>query len=177
MLCLQQSEVIVIFVHFLTRPVFPSVLLGPGSLRHRPETPQYSLHCPLLPGVYTQDHGFWFSGECQTEEESHLALLIFRNSSIFSQMTSSSFFLFFFLLQNYFRDTWNIFDFITVLGSITEIIVDLQVSSCQDTIHFHNVVTLNENDTNSQLQKQSFSLSKFPGVLRSLPPDTTLVIL
>uniref|UniRef100_A0AAQ5X323 Voltage-dependent calcium channel alpha-1 subunit IQ domain-containing protein n=1 Tax=Amphiprion ocellaris TaxID=80972 RepID=A0AAQ5X323_AMPOC len=27
---------------------------------------------------------------------------------------------------NYFRDTWNIFDFITVLGSITEIIVDLQ---------------------------------------------------
>ncbi|XP_056894023.1 voltage-dependent R-type calcium channel subunit alpha-1E isoform X5 [Takifugu flavidus] len=29
-------------------------------------------------------------------------------------------------LLNYFRDTWNIFDFITVLGSITEIIVDLQ---------------------------------------------------
>ncbi|XP_014864175.1 PREDICTED: voltage-dependent R-type calcium channel subunit alpha-1E-like isoform X6 [Poecilia mexicana] len=29
-------------------------------------------------------------------------------------------------LVNYFRDTWNIFDFITVLGSITEIIVDLQ---------------------------------------------------
>ncbi|MCJ8731267.1 hypothetical protein PDJAM_G00197620 [Pangasius djambal] len=28
--------------------------------------------------------------------------------------------------MNYFRDTWNIFDFITVLGSITEIIVDLQ---------------------------------------------------
>ncbi|XP_077579736.1 voltage-dependent R-type calcium channel subunit alpha-1E [Stigmatopora nigra] len=27
---------------------------------------------------------------------------------------------------NYFRDTWNIFDFITVLGSITEIVVDLQ---------------------------------------------------
>uniref|UniRef100_A0A1A8C1F7 Calcium channel, voltage-dependent, R type, alpha 1E subunit n=1 Tax=Nothobranchius kadleci TaxID=1051664 RepID=A0A1A8C1F7_NOTKA len=29
-------------------------------------------------------------------------------------------------LVNYFRDTWNIFDFITVLGSITEIVVDLQ---------------------------------------------------
>ncbi|XP_034469409.1 voltage-dependent R-type calcium channel subunit alpha-1E-like isoform X3 [Hippoglossus hippoglossus] len=29
-------------------------------------------------------------------------------------------------LVNYFRDTWNIFDFITVIGSITEIIVDLQ---------------------------------------------------
>ncbi|XP_037402743.1 voltage-dependent R-type calcium channel subunit alpha-1E isoform X2 [Pygocentrus nattereri] len=29
-------------------------------------------------------------------------------------------------LINYFRDTWNIFDFITVLGSISEIIVDLQ---------------------------------------------------
>ncbi|KAM6948713.1 voltage-dependent R-type calcium channel subunit alpha-1E [Aplochiton taeniatus] len=29
-------------------------------------------------------------------------------------------------IVNYFRDTWNIFDFITVLGSITEIIVDLQ---------------------------------------------------
>ncbi|XP_051232685.1 voltage-dependent R-type calcium channel subunit alpha-1E isoform X3 [Dicentrarchus labrax] len=27
---------------------------------------------------------------------------------------------------NYFRDTWNIFDFITVLGSITEIVVDLR---------------------------------------------------
>ncbi|XP_077470736.1 voltage-dependent R-type calcium channel subunit alpha-1E isoform X2 [Stigmatopora argus] len=27
---------------------------------------------------------------------------------------------------NYFRDTWNIFDFITVLGSISEIVVDLQ---------------------------------------------------
>lgn len=25
--------------------------------------------------------------------------------------------------QNYFRDTWNIFDFITVIGSITEIIL------------------------------------------------------
>lgn len=33
----------------------------------------------------------------------------------------------FLFLQNYFRDTWNIFDFITVLGSITEIVVDLQV--------------------------------------------------
>ncbi|XP_069548221.1 voltage-dependent R-type calcium channel subunit alpha-1E-like isoform X4 [Brachyistius frenatus] len=29
-------------------------------------------------------------------------------------------------LVNYFRDTWNIFDFITVLGSISEIVVDLQ---------------------------------------------------
>lgn len=28
-----------------------------------------------------------------------------------------------FLSQNYFRDTWNIFDFITVIGSITEIIL------------------------------------------------------
>ncbi|KAL2097786.1 hypothetical protein ACEWY4_006993 [Coilia grayii] len=28
--------------------------------------------------------------------------------------------------MNYFQDTWNIFDFITVLGSITEIVVDLQ---------------------------------------------------
>lgn len=28
-----------------------------------------------------------------------------------------------FLPQNYFRDTWNIFDFITVIGSITEIIL------------------------------------------------------
>uniref|UniRef100_A0A672P951 Voltage-dependent calcium channel type A subunit alpha-1 n=1 Tax=Sinocyclocheilus grahami TaxID=75366 RepID=A0A672P951_SINGR len=27
-------------------------------------------------------------------------------------------------IMNYFRDTWNIFDFITVLGSITEIVVD-----------------------------------------------------
>lgn len=27
------------------------------------------------------------------------------------------------ILQNYFRDTWNIFDFITVIGSITEIIL------------------------------------------------------
>ncbi|KAI5610402.1 voltage-dependent R-type calcium channel subunit alpha-1E isoform X6, partial [Silurus asotus] len=30
---------------------------------------------------------------------------------------------------NYFRDTWNIFDFITVLGSITEIVVDQQSAS------------------------------------------------
>lgn len=28
-----------------------------------------------------------------------------------------------FFPQNYFRDTWNIFDFITVIGSITEIIL------------------------------------------------------
>ncbi|KAI2661838.1 Voltage-dependent N-type calcium channel subunit alpha-1B [Labeo rohita] len=28
------------------------------------------------------------------------------------------------MMKNYFRDTWNIFDFITVLGSITEIVVD-----------------------------------------------------
>ncbi|XP_016103082.1 voltage-dependent R-type calcium channel subunit alpha-1E-like [Sinocyclocheilus grahami] len=34
--------------------------------------------------------------------------------------------IFAFGLINYFRDTWNIFDFITVLGSITEIVVDLQ---------------------------------------------------
>ncbi|KAL4634881.1 voltage-dependent R-type calcium channel subunit alpha-1E isoform X3 [Arapaima gigas] len=32
--------------------------------------------------------------------------------------------IFAFGLVNYFRDTWNIFDFITVLGSITEIVVD-----------------------------------------------------
>ncbi|XP_062855667.1 voltage-dependent R-type calcium channel subunit alpha-1E [Trichomycterus rosablanca] len=31
--------------------------------------------------------------------------------------------------MNYFRDTWNIFDFITVLGSITEIVVDQQSAS------------------------------------------------
>ncbi|XP_049341726.1 voltage-dependent R-type calcium channel subunit alpha-1E isoform X1 [Astyanax mexicanus] len=31
--------------------------------------------------------------------------------------------------MNYFRDTWNIFDFITVLGSITEIVVELQSAS------------------------------------------------
>lgn len=54
------------------------------------------------------------------------------------------------LLQNYFRDTWNIFDFITVLGSITEIIVDLQVRHCQDNIHFHNVAAPKD-DSNSQL--------------------------
>uniref|UniRef100_A0A8C2I1U2 Calcium channel, voltage-dependent, R type, alpha 1E subunit b n=1 Tax=Cyprinus carpio TaxID=7962 RepID=A0A8C2I1U2_CYPCA len=34
--------------------------------------------------------------------------------------------IFAFGFMNYFRDTWNIFDFITVLGSITEIVVDLQ---------------------------------------------------
>uniref|UniRef100_A0A8C1T2M3 Voltage-dependent calcium channel type A subunit alpha-1 n=1 Tax=Cyprinus carpio TaxID=7962 RepID=A0A8C1T2M3_CYPCA len=34
--------------------------------------------------------------------------------------------IFAFGFMNYFRDTWNIFDFITVLGSISEIVVDLQ---------------------------------------------------
>lgn len=35
-----------------------------------------------------------------------------------------------FTWQNYFRDTWNIFDFITVIGSITEIILtDSKVNS------------------------------------------------
>lgn len=35
-----------------------------------------------------------------------------------------------FTRQNYFRDTWNIFDFITVIGSITEIILtDSKVKS------------------------------------------------
>lgn len=28
-----------------------------------------------------------------------------------------------FPFQNYFRDAWNIFDFVTVLGSITDILV------------------------------------------------------
>lgn len=28
-----------------------------------------------------------------------------------------------FSLQNYFRDAWNVFDFVTVLGSITDILV------------------------------------------------------
>uniref|UniRef100_A0A673K1G6 Voltage-dependent calcium channel type A subunit alpha-1 n=1 Tax=Sinocyclocheilus rhinocerous TaxID=307959 RepID=A0A673K1G6_9TELE len=37
---------------------------------------------------------------------------------------------------NYFRDTWNIFDFITVLGSITEIVVDLQVVIFTTSKHF-----------------------------------------
>lgn len=36
--------------------------------------------------------------------------------------------------QNYFRDTWNIFDFITVLGSITEIVVDLQVAKVSESM-------------------------------------------
>lgn len=70
--------------------------------------------------------------------------------------------------QNYFRDTWNIFDFITVLGSITEIIVDLQVGHCQDTIRFHSVVTLKKAPIDCF--KCSFlSLQVF----RSMPPDTT----
>ncbi|XP_041912693.1 voltage-dependent R-type calcium channel subunit alpha-1E isoform X8 [Alosa sapidissima] len=38
---------------------------------------------------------------------------------------------------NYFRDTWNIFDFITVLGSITEIVmVDMQVKSTSVNMSF-----------------------------------------
>lgn len=33
-------------------------------------------------------------------------------------------------LQNYFRDAWNVFDFVTVLGSITDILVtEIAVSS------------------------------------------------
>ncbi|KAJ8376492.1 hypothetical protein SKAU_G00070720 [Synaphobranchus kaupii] len=38
---------------------------------------------------------------------------------------------------NYFRDTWNIFDFITVLGSITEIIVDLSGGPNQNQSSFN----------------------------------------
>lgn len=84
--------------------------------------------------------------------------------------------------QNYFRDTWNIFDFITVLGSITEIIVDLQVSSCRHTDspwQRLDLLTKNNNtttttttastqDTNHRLPR--IFLSKFPRVQRSLPP-------
>lgn len=39
-------------------------------------------------------------------------------------------FLFFFSQQNFFRDAWNIFDFVSVLGSITDILVtELGVSA------------------------------------------------
>lgn len=39
---------------------FLSVPLSPNSVRHSPQTPKHSLHCPLLHGMYTQDYGIWF---------------------------------------------------------------------------------------------------------------------
>lgn len=53
--------------------------------------------------------------------------LVREKSDINLKFKTSLLRLLFLLQQNYFRDTWNIFDFITVLGSITEIVVDLQV--------------------------------------------------
>lgn len=103
----------------------PSVLFRPGGLRHRPEAPQHSLHCPLLPRVYPQNHGIWFCGECYTQDGTHFNHI---QPCDMKNQTTLIVLNVFLLPQNYFRDTWNIFDFITVLGSITEIIVDLQVS-------------------------------------------------
>lgn len=54
-------------------------------------------------------------------------------------------------LQNYFRDTWNIFDFITVLGSITEIVVDLQV-----------IRKLNSNNRPTLKETECFFSAQFP---------------
>lgn len=77
--------------------------------------------------------------------------------------------LLFFLPQNYFRDTWNIFDFITVLGSITEIIVDLQVSSCRHTdTPWRCLDLLTKDNSNINLRHKSqasknFSLQVSPG--------------
>jgi len=34
-------------------------------------------------------------------------------------------------MQNYFKDSWNVFDFITVVGSIIDVLVtEVNVSSC-----------------------------------------------
>lgn len=92
------------------------VLLCPAGVRGCPEAPEHSLHCYLLCRVHPQDNGLWFSGERREDTA--------RARDPLSKWLKHSFQ----SLQNYFRDTWNIFDFITVLGSITEIIVDLQVS-------------------------------------------------
>lgn len=118
-----------------------SVLLGTSSLWHCPQTPQHSLHCPLLLGVYSEDHGFWSCGEYQDSKDLKTCLTPFCSLMWRFSLFSAKWLKTYSSPQNYFRDTWNIFDFITVLGSITEIIVDLQVSDCQDSIHFHNVVT------------------------------------
>lgn len=32
---------------------------------------------------------------------------------------------FYFIFQNYFRDPWNVFDFITVVGSIVDVLISL----------------------------------------------------
>lgn len=56
----------VVFLCFLSDSLSTcllSVPLRPGSLRHRPQTPQHSLHRPLFIGVYPQDHGVWFCRE------------------------------------------------------------------------------------------------------------------
>ena len=48
-----------------------------------------------------------------------------------------------FLLQNYFRDPWNIFDFITVLGSILDVMInEFGVSGdfhCNHSNHFQKL--------------------------------------
>lgn len=103
--------------HSCTLPLFClfSVLLCPAGIRGCPEAPEHSFHRYLLHRVHPQDYGLWLSGE-RREDTARIRdpFLKWLKSSSRSP-------------QNYFRDTWNIFDFITVLGSITEIIVDLQV--------------------------------------------------
>lgn len=41
----------------------PPVLLSTNSIRHCPETPEHGLYCPLLLGVYPEDHGIRPCGE------------------------------------------------------------------------------------------------------------------
>ena len=56
--------------------------------------------------------------------------LVLRLNNEFS--ISSSFFFSFFFLQNYFRDFWNVFDFIIVITTLVGVILELNVRDSRD---------------------------------------------
>lgn len=93
--------------------------------------PEYCVYIYVFNGMCAEDHCLWCAGMCLPRLLSTVSslpeMLEFHDvhfKTTKQKITPGSFCpTCVFIWQNYFRDAWNVFDFVTVLGSITDILV------------------------------------------------------
>lgn len=100
--------------------------------------PEYCVYIHVFNGMCAEDHCLWCAGMCLPRLLSTVSslheMLVFHDVHLKTNKKSlcckkkkitpgSLYPPCVFIWQNYFRDAWNVFDFVTVLGSITDILV------------------------------------------------------
>lgn len=116
--------------------------------------PEYCVYIHVFHGMCAEDHCLWCAGRCLPPPPPPLSLyemLAFRDAHLKiseqiktsptcagkKKITPGSLYSPCVLVwQNYFRDAWNVFDFVTVLGSITDILVTEIAVSTVCSIYF-----------------------------------------